>query len=223
MSGEPGAEQAAIRELDERARKLFAGACDFVAGAATTERIPPDTLQEFAFVGRSNVGKSSLINALTGRNALARVSQTPGRTRQINFFDLGGQCLLVDLPGYGYAKISKQMAADWQHLISTYLRGRASLRRVVLLIDARRGVLDVDREVMGLLDKAAVSYVVTLTKIDTLKPAEREAARAKVAGPAFRPYRGLSGGSDDLGGKRGGPGRTQAPALRAGDRLGFAI
>jgi GTP-binding protein len=165
--------------LAERARKLFAGPCEFIAGAATVDAIPPDTLEEFAFVGRSNVGKSSLINALTGRTALARVSQTPGRTRQINFFDLGGVCLLVDLPGYGYAKISKTLAAEWQHLISTYLKGRASLRRVVLLIDARRGILDVDREVMKLLDTAAVSYVVTLTKLDTLKPAEREEAKAR--------------------------------------------
>jgi GTP-binding protein len=164
----------------ERARKLFAGACDFVAGAAKVEMIPPDSLPEFAFVGRSNVGKSSLINALTGRNALARVSQTPGRTRQINFFNLGGVMMLVDLPGYGYAKISKTMAAEWQHLISTYLRGRASLRRVVLLIDARRGIKDVDHEVMKMLDSAAVSYVVTLTKIDTLKPAEREKVIAQV-------------------------------------------
>ena len=114
-----------------------------------------------------------------GRNALARVSQTPGRTRQINFFRLGDRCHLVDLPGYGYAKISKQMAAEWQHLIFSYLRGRASLRRVALLIDARRKVMDVDREVMALLDQAAVSYVVVLTKTDKLTPAEREAAQAQ--------------------------------------------
>ena len=165
--------------LDERARRLFAGSCEFVAGAATVDAIPADTLPEFAFVGRSNVGKSSLVNALTGRTALARVSQTPGRTRQINFFDLGGVCLLVDLPGYGYARISKALAAEWQHLISTYLKGRATLRRVVLLIDARRGILDVDREVMSLLDQSAVSYVVVLTKADTLKPHEREAAEER--------------------------------------------
>ena len=171
-----------VPDLDglEAARRLFAGSCDFVAGAGTVEAIPSGTLPEFAFVGRSNVGKSSLINALTGRNALARVSQTPGRTRQINFFQLGTLCVLVDLPGYGYAKISKQMAAEWQHLIFSYLRGRASLRRVALLIDARRGVMDVDREVMRLLDQAAVSYVVVLTKIDKLSPAECEAAPAEV-------------------------------------------
>ena len=136
----------------------------------------------FAGAGRSNVGKSSLVNALTGRNALARVSQSPGRTRQINFFRLGEVCHLVDLPGYGYARISKQMAAEWQHLIFSYLKGRASLRRVALLIDARRGVMAVDQEVMRLLDQAAVSYVITLTKIDTLKASEREAAIAQVMG-----------------------------------------
>ena len=167
----------ADEEAREAARRLFAGACEFVAGAAAVDAIPPDTLPEFAFVGRSNVGKSSLINALTGRNALARVSQAPGRTRQINFFRLGEACHLVDLPGYGYAKISKQMAAEWQHLIFSYLRGRASLRRVALLIDARRGVLAVDQEVMRLLDQAAVSYVVVLTKTDKLPPAEQEAAK----------------------------------------------
>ncbi len=165
-------------QAHERARRLFAGTCDFVAGAAQVDAIPPDTLPEFAFVGRSNVGKSSLINTLTGRNALARVSQEPGRTRQINFFRLGDRCHLVDLPGYGYARISKAMAAEWQHLIFSYLRGRASLRRVALLIDARRGVLEVDHEVMRLLDQAAVSYVAVLTKTDKLAPAEREAAKA---------------------------------------------
>ena len=164
----------------DAARRLFAGACEFVAGAANVDAIPPGTLPEFAFVGRSNVGKSSLINALTGRNALARVSQSPGRTRQINFFKLGEACMLVDLPGYGYARISKQMAAEWQHLIFSYLRGRASLRRVVLLIDARRGIMDVDRDVMRLLDQAAVSYVVALTKTDKLSADETEATRAAV-------------------------------------------
>jgi len=165
----------------DAARRLFAGTCEFVAGAATVDAIPPDTLPEFAFVGRSNVGKSSLINALTGRAALARVSQTPGRTRQINFFRLGEVCLLVDLPGYGYARISKTMAEEWQHLIFSYLRGRASLKRVVLLIDARRGALDADREVMTLLDRAAVSYLVVLTKTDKLKPAELAAVTEGVA------------------------------------------
>jgi GTP-binding protein len=158
------------------ARKLFAGECDFVAGADNTEALPQPSLPEVAFAGRSNAGKSSLINALTGRNALARVSNTPGRTRQINFFDLGHALMLADLPGYGYARASKEMTGQWQRLIFDYLRGRTSLRRVVLLIDARRGVMETDREAMGLLDEAAVSYVVTLTKIDALKPAERDEA-----------------------------------------------
>ena len=164
----------------ERARKLFAGPCDFVAGATTVEVFPEPGLPEIAFVGRSNVGKSSLVNALTGRKTLARVSQTPGRTRQINFFKLGETLILVDLPGYGFAKVSKAQAAEWQLLIMDYLRGRPNLRRVILLVDARRGAMDTDLEVMTLLDKAAVSYLVVLTKTDTLKPAERDEAQKNV-------------------------------------------
>lgn len=159
-----------------RAHKLFAGSCDFVFGATDPEVLPPANLPEIAFVGRSNAGKSSLINALTNRSALARVSHTPGRTRQINFFELGGRVMLVDLPGYGYAKASKAMKLEWDHLITTYLRGRPSLRRVVLLVDARRGIMDSDEEVLTILDKSAMSTLVTLTKIDQLKPAEVEAA-----------------------------------------------
>lgn len=159
----------------EAARKLFAGPCDFVAGAATVDIIPALKLPEIAFVGRSNAGKSSLINALTGRKALARVSNTPGRTRQINFFDLGHKVMLVDLPGYGFAQASKAMIEEWQGLILDYLRGRANLKRVMLLIDARRGVMDTDRQAMGILDKAAVSYAAVLTKMDKVKPAERDA------------------------------------------------
>jgi GTP-binding protein len=158
------------------ARKLFAGACEFVWGTGDINSLPPQSLPEIAFVGRSNAGKSSLINALTNRKALARVSHTPGRTREINFFRLGERLMLADLPGYGYAKASKTMAAEWQKLIFAYLRGRASLRRVSLLIDARRGVLDLDREVMGLLDEAAVSFGLVLTKIDKLAPDEIAAA-----------------------------------------------
>jgi GTP-binding protein len=160
------------------ARKLFAGACDFIWGTADIESLPPQSLPEIAFVGRSNVGKSSLINALTNRKTLARVSHTPGRTQQINFFNLADRLILTDLPGYGYAKASKTMTAEWQKLIFAYLRGRASLRRVSLLIDSRRGVMELDQQVMKLLDEAAVSYGVVLTKIDELKPAQADAALA---------------------------------------------
>lgn len=166
------------------AKKLFAGEAKFVWGAQSVEGLPPQKLPEIAFAGRSNVGKSSLINALTGRKALARVSQTPGRTREINFFDLAGQLMLVDLPGYGYAKASKELAAEWQHMIFSYLRGRPSLKRVVLLIDARRGIMAVDEAVMELLDKSAVSYAIALTKADSLKPAELAEVKAKVEAQA---------------------------------------
>src|ERR1700748_1148057 len=139
----------------EAARKLFAGACDFIWGATSAEQLPPEKLNEVAFVGRSNAGKSSLVNALTGRKSLARVAQTPGATRQINFFDLGGKLMLVDLPGYGFAKRSKTESDSWQEMIFSYLRRRARLRRILLLVDARRGVMDSDRQVMALLDQAA--------------------------------------------------------------------
>jgi GTP-binding protein len=165
----------------EAARKLFAGPCDFIWGATSVDNLPQATLPEIAFVGRSNAGKSSLLNALTGRKTLARVSHTPGRTRQINFFNLSGKLVLADLPGYGYAKASKSLADEWQHLIFAYLRGRANLRRVAVLIDARRGAMDTDREAMTLLDQAAVSYALVLTKLDQLKSHERTEAEAAIA------------------------------------------
>jgi GTP-binding protein len=178
--------EAAAGERDEAARKLFAAECDFVWGSTTAENLPPENRNEVAFVGRSNAGKSSLVNALTGRKSLARVSQTPGATRQINFFDLGGRLMLVDLPGYGFAKRSKTESESWQEMIFAYLRRRGRLRRVLLLIDSRRGVMDSDEQVMELLDKAAVSYGLVLTKGDELKPSQRagavEAAAAKAAG-----------------------------------------
>ena len=168
---------------EEAARKLFAGPCDFIWGATSADQLPPEKLTEVAFVGRSNAGKSSLVNALTGRKSLARVSQTPGATRQINFFNLAERLMLVDLPGYGFAKRSKTEAQAWQEMIFAYLRRRASLRRVVLLIDSRRGPMDTDIQVMGLLDQAAVSYGLVLTKCDELRTADRpkslEAARAE--------------------------------------------
>ena len=171
---------------EEAARKLFAGPCDFVWGATTAENLPPEKRNEVAFVGRSNAGKSSLVNALTGRKSLARVSQTPGATRQINFFNLADRLMLVDLPGYGFAKRSKTEAAAWQEMIFAYLRGRSRLRRVALLIDARRGPMDTDIQVMDLLDRAAVSYGLVLTKGDELAPAQRETALATAAAEAAR-------------------------------------
>ncbi len=171
---------------EEAARKLFAGPCDFIWGATSADALPPEKLVEVAFVGRSNAGKSSLVNALTGRKSLARVSQTPGATRQINFFNLGDRLMLVDLPGYGFAKRSKTEAQAWQEMIFAYLRGRARLRRVALLIDARRGPMDTDIQVMDLLDRAAVSYGLVLTKIDELKAADRPRALAGAAAEAAK-------------------------------------
>ena len=159
-------------EAMEKGRLLFAQQCEFLRGAANISDLPPPELPEVAFIGRSNVGKSSLINALTGRKTLARVSNTPGRTRQINFFRLGGRLMLADLPGYGYARVSKAESAQWTELIFAYLRGRPNLRRAVVLIDARRGPLPNDIEVMELLDRAAVSYQLVLTKSDRVKPHE---------------------------------------------------
>jgi GTP-binding protein len=153
----------------EAARKLFAGPCEFIAGAASFESMIPIALPEVAFAGRSNVGKSSLVNALTGRKTLARTSANPGHTRQINFFDLADRLTLVDLPGYGFAQVSRSMKETWQDLASAYLRGRPTLKRICLLIDSRHGVKDSDRETMKNLDAAAVSYQVVLTKTDYLK------------------------------------------------------
>ena len=175
-----------MNAAEEAARKLFAGPCDFVWGATSAESLPPEKLNEVAFVGRSNAGKSSLVNALTGRKSLARVSQTPGATRQINFFNLADRLMLVDLPGYGFAKRSKTEAQAWQEMIFSYLRRRARLRRIALLIDARRGVMDADLQVMALLDQTAVSYGLVLTKADELNPAERSTALARAATEAAR-------------------------------------
>jgi len=162
----------------EVGRLLFAQACDFVMGVRTEEDLPPVELPEVAFAGRSNVGKSSLLNALTNRRTLARTSNTPGRTREVNFFRLGGRLMLVDLPGYGYARAGKEEIARWNELIGDYLRGRGNLLRVYLLIDARRGIGAPDRKVMELLDKAAVVYQVVLTKIDKVKPGPLDEVQA---------------------------------------------
>jgi len=153
----------------EAGRRLFSQDTTFLLGVARLEQLPDDTLPEVAFAGRSNVGKSSLLNALTRRKALARTSNTPGRTQQLNFFDLGGQLMMVDLPGYGYARAPKKQVAAWTRLVKDYLRGRVGLRRLCLLIDARHGVKPVDREIMDLLESAAVVFQVVLTKADKAK------------------------------------------------------
>jgi GTP-binding protein len=169
---------------NEAGRRLFAQACDFVIGALTSDQLPAPDLPEIAFAGRSNVGKSSLVNALTGRATLARTSNTPGRTQQINFFDLGGRLLLVDLPGYGYAKAARGEIRRWNRLIRDYLRGRTALRRVLLLVDARHGLKAADIEVMRAMDEAAVSYQVVLTKADKVPPAVLAQVEATVAATA---------------------------------------
>lgn len=165
-------------ELLEAGRLLFAKECRFVTGMARLDQMPGSKMAEVAFAGRSNVGKSSLINALTGRNTLARASNTPGRTQQINFFNLDDRLMLADLPGYGYAQAPKDDVAKWTQLVFDYLRGRPVLRRTCLLIDSRHGLKDNDREAMTLLDKAAVPYQVVFTKIDKIKPSELEKVMA---------------------------------------------
>jgi len=172
--------------LIENGRKLFARPCTFTAGATNIGQLPPMDLPEVAFAGRSNVGKSSLLNALTGQKALARTSQTPGRTRQLNFFDLGGRISLVDLPGYGYAKASKSDIRAWTGLTLAFLKGRASLRRVMLLVDSRRGIGTADREIMKIFDDAAISWAVVLTKRDKLKPKEAADVEKQTSDEAAR-------------------------------------
>ncbi len=157
-------------EVGEAARQLFAGPVDFVKGVVAMDGLPPADRPEVCFAGRSNVGKSSLINALTGRKSLARASNTPGRTQEINYFALGDQSYLVDLPGYGFAKAPVAVVAKWQALLKNYLAGRPTLRRAFCLIDARHGVKPVDHEIMTLLDRSAVPFQVVLTKTDKLGP-----------------------------------------------------
>jgi GTP-binding protein len=164
----------------ESARKLFAGPVDFLKGVVAMSGLPPDDRVEVCFAGRSNVGKSSLINALTGRKGLARASNTPGRTQEINYFTLGDARYLVDLPGYGFANAPVAVVAKWQALLKAYLAGRASLRRTFVLVDFRHGIKPVDEEILTLLDRSAVTFQVVLTKADKVKAKDHDRILAQV-------------------------------------------
>jgi GTP-binding protein len=167
-------------DLDlEAGRKLFAGPCDFMLGVADVAQLPPSGMPEIALAGRSNVGKSSLVNALTSRSTLAKTSNTPGRTQQLNYFNLGDRLYMVDMPGYGYARVSHEQVDEWHRLIRAYLRGRQMLRCVLVLVDARHGLKDSDEEIMKMLDECAVSYRVILTKADKVKTQELEKVSAE--------------------------------------------
>jgi GTP-binding protein len=176
----------AAANLDELARKLFSGPIAFLKSAPSLQFLPDPTVPEVAFAGRSNVGKSSLLNRLTNRKDLARTSNTPGRTQELNFFDVGEplRFRLVDMPGYGFAKAPKDLVRKWRYLINDYLRGRAVLKRALLLVDSRHGLKEVDREVMRMLDEAAVSYHLVLTKADKIKASELAAVEEAAASAA---------------------------------------
>ena len=170
-------------ELAERARKLFAGPIAFLKSAPALQFLPDPDVPEVAFAGRSNVGKSSLLNALINRNGLARTSNTPGRTQELNFFDVGDplQLRLVDMPGYGFAEAPRDLVKKWKFLVNDFLRGRAVLKRALVLVDGRHGLKPPDREMMTMLDEAAVNYQLVLTKADKVKPTELARVLAAVA------------------------------------------
>ncbi|QEO18499.1 ribosome biogenesis GTP-binding protein YihA/YsxC [Acetobacter vaccinii] len=197
-------DEAEIAAALEEGRRLFAGECEFIFGAQKLGQLPPQTLPEIAFAGRSNVGKSSLVNALTGRRTLARASSEPGRTRQLNFFNLANRLMLVDMPGYGYARVARSVKEDWQDMMFDYLRGRPVLRRVVVLLDARIELKAHDKEVMELLDRAAVSFQVVLTKCDDVAPTKLARKQAEVEAeirthPAAYPHLSLTSSQTGLG------------------------
>ena len=174
---------SAEMELEEAARKLFSGPVTFLKSAPELKFLPDPSVPEIAFAGRSNVGKSSLLNGLTNRSALARTSNTPGRTQELNIFEVGDpvRLRLVDMPGYGFAKAPKDMARRWRYLVNDYLRGRQVLKRTLLLVDSRRGLKDVDHDIMKMLDDAAVSYRLVLTKADKVKASELAEVEARTA------------------------------------------
>ncbi|GGD61503.1 ribosome biogenesis GTP-binding protein YihA/YsxC [Croceicoccus mobilis] len=179
-------EEGARAEYEERARRLFSGPVNFLLSAPQLKFLPEPTVPEIAVAGRSNVGKSSLLNALTGRKAIARTSVTPGRTQELNYFDVGDplQFRLVDMPGYGFAKAPLAVVKKWRFLVNDYLRGRQVLKRTLLLIDARHGIKPVDHEIMEMLDTAAVSYRIVLTKSDKIKASELEAVTERTLAEA---------------------------------------